>query len=156
LEIATTFLQRQAAQVLAMDESQLPDARRPLNELGFDSLTGVEFCNRVARAAGQHLNPTLLFDYPTLESLAGYVVRDMLHLDGAPASPAEAAAGGEKADDEAVREQKLDEVEGLSDEDIDALVAEQLTRLQPQTEGQTEPTTAATQTEAPAAGPTAV
>jgi acyl transferase domain-containing protein len=47
LELATAFLRQQAAQVLAMDESQLPDARRPLNELGFDSLTGVEFCNRV-------------------------------------------------------------------------------------------------------------
>jgi acyl transferase domain-containing protein len=41
LEVATTYLRQQAAQVLAMDEKQLPDARRPLNELGFDSLTGV-------------------------------------------------------------------------------------------------------------------
>jgi len=39
LEMATTFLRQQAARVLAVDETQLPNARRPLNELGFDSLT---------------------------------------------------------------------------------------------------------------------
>jgi len=131
LEVATTFLRQQAAQVLAMDENHLPDARRPLNELGFDSLTGVEFCNRVARAAGQHLNPMLLFDYPTLESLAGYVVRDLLHMEAGPAAPAEpAAAGDETPAGEADREQALDEVEGMSEEEINALVDQQLSRLQ--------------------------
>jgi NAD(P)-dependent dehydrogenase (short-subunit alcohol dehydrogenase family) len=135
LEVATTFLQQQAAQVLAMDAAQLPDARRPLNELGFDSLTGVEFGNRVARATGQHLNPTLLFDYPTLESLAGYIVREMLHLECGPAgAPTTASAGeaaeGEEAEAEAAREQVVGEIEGMTDEQIDALMSEQLNRLQ--------------------------
>jgi hypothetical protein len=131
LEVATSFLQQQAAQVLAMDAAQLPDARRPLNELGFDSLTGVEFCNRVGRVTGQHLNPMLLFDHPTLENLAGYVVRDLLHLEAGPAAPA--AADDETPTDEAEREQKLDDVEAMSDEAINALVEQQLSRLQ--TEG---------------------
>jgi acyl carrier protein len=132
LEVATTFLQQQAAQVLAMDPNQLPDARRPLNELGFDSLTGVEFCNRVARATGQHLNPTLLFDYPTLESLAGYIVREMLHLECGPAvaGTTDATASDEAVDKEAARAQVLDEVEEMTDEDIEAELAEQFNRLQ--------------------------
>jgi acyl carrier protein len=139
VEVATMFLRQQAAQVLAMDESNLPDARRPLNELGFDSLTGVEFCNRVARAIGQHLNPMLLFDYPTLESLAGYVVRDLLHLEAGPAVPAAPAAGdGEAPAGEADREQKLDEVEAMSEEEINALVEQQLSRLQTEGEPQAE------------------
>ncbi len=74
-------LRQQAARVLAMDDAHLPDPRRTLNELGFDSLTAVEFCNRVSRSIGQRLNPTVLFDYPTLESLAGYVLRDVLGLE---------------------------------------------------------------------------
>jgi NAD(P)-dependent dehydrogenase (short-subunit alcohol dehydrogenase family) len=131
LELATTFLRQQAAQVLAMDESQLPDARRPLNELGFDSLTGVEFCNRVARASGQHLNPTVLFDYPTLERLAGFVVHDLLRLESGPAAAAVPAGGGESPDDQAGREQTLDEVEAMSEADMDAFVLQQLNRLQP-------------------------
>ncbi len=128
IELATNFFRQQAAQVLAMDESQLPDARRPLNELGFDSLTGVEFCNRVARAIGSHLNPTLLFDYPTLESLAGFVVKDLLHLEVGAATVAP-TDGVEASNEDAIREQTLDNVESMSDEEIDALVMAQLDRL---------------------------
>jgi hypothetical protein len=98
-------------------------------------LTGVEFGNRVARATGQHLNPTLLFDYPTLESLAGYIVREMLHLECGPAgAPAAAlageAVGGQTAEDEAAREQAAGEIEEMTDEAIDALMSEELNRLQ--------------------------
>ena len=71
---ALSHIRKQAARVLAIEETNLPDPRRTLNELGFDSLTAVEFANRVGRSIGRHLNPSLLFDYPTLESLAGYVV----------------------------------------------------------------------------------
>lgn len=134
LDVAILFLRQQAAQVLAMDETQLPDARRPLNELGFDSLTGVEFCNRVARAAGQHLNPAILFDYPTLEGLAGFIVRDLLHLAGEPEeSPTDngPSSESESTEDEASREQALDAVEAMSEEQIDALIAQSFSRLRP-------------------------
>jgi acyl transferase domain-containing protein len=129
LEVALTFIRQQAARVLAMDDANLPDPRRTLNEVGFDSLTGVEFCNRVGRSVGQHLNPAVLFDYPTLESFAGYVVRDVLHMESeseAQTPPAQL----EKADDEA-RQQTLADVEGMSEEEMDALVTQQLDKLQP-------------------------
>ena len=131
IETATNHLRRQAAQVLAMDEHSLPDTRRPLNELGFDSLTGVEFCNRVSRAIGHSLNPTLLFEYPTLESLAGYVVRDLLEMEcDGTATPAAPAATPEAEQPEAAREEALDQVEGMTDDEMDALVLLQLQRLQ--------------------------
>ncbi len=126
LGVAVTQLRRQAARVLAMSEAELPDPRRPLNELGFDSLTGVEFCNRVSRSIGQHLNPTVLFDYPTLESLAGYVVRDVLHLECQGEPPPVKA---EEALQE-VRQQVLADVEVMSDDEMDALVNAQLEKLQ--------------------------
>ncbi len=128
LELALTFIRKQAARVLAMDDANLPDPRRTLNELGFDSLTGVEFANRVGRAIGQHVNPALLFDYPTLESLAGYVVRDALHLEvEAAATPAEPKAEEAAAE---IRQQTLSDVESMSEEDMDALVSQQLKQLQ--------------------------
>ena len=128
LELALAFIRKQAARVLAMDDTNLPDPRRTLNELGFDSLTGVEFANRVGRAIGQHVNPALLFDYPTLESFAGYVVRDALHLEvEAAATPAEPKA--EEAAQE-IRQQTLSDVESMSEEDMDALVSQQLKQLQ--------------------------
>jgi hypothetical protein len=126
LGLAVTHVRQQAAKVLAMSDTELPDPRRRLNELGFDSLTGVEFCNRVSRSVGQHLNPTVLFDYPTLESLAGYLVRDALHLECSeeppPAEPEEALSE--------VRQQAMADVEVMSEEEMNALVNEQLEKLQ--------------------------
>lgn len=129
IPLALAHVRQAAAEVLAMGEGELPDPRRPLNELGFDSLTGVEFCNRVGRSIGEHLNPTVLFDHPTLEGLATHVVRDMLRLetDAQPAAaPQETAA--ETAEDQA-REQALAEVEAMTEDEIEALVEAQLEKL---------------------------
>ncbi len=126
LEVATTFLRQQAARVLAIDEAHLPDPRRTLNELGFDSLTGVEFVNGVGQSIGQEINPALLFDYPTLEKLAGYVVREVLHLESEVAAPAaEPAETGQE-----IRTQTAADVEEMSEEEMNALVARQLAQLQ--------------------------
>ncbi len=67
-----------------------------------------------------------MFDYPTLEKLAGYVVRDVLHLESeaAPEAEAEEAVDG-------IQEQALAEVRDMSEEEMDALVSEQLARLKP-------------------------
>ncbi|MGO9112136.1 MAG: SDR family NAD(P)-dependent oxidoreductase [Thermoguttaceae bacterium] len=125
LELTVASLRQQAARVLAMDDAHLPDPRRTLNELGFDSLTAVEFCNRVSRSIGQRLNPTVLFDYPTLESLAGYVLRDVLGMEAAGESPV-----GESVDSTAHEAAKvLDDVETMSEAEMDALVTAQLGKL---------------------------
>jgi acyl transferase domain-containing protein len=117
LELTVNALRQQAAQVLAMDNTQLPDPRRPFNELGFDSLMGVEFCNRVSRAIGQRLNPAVLFDYSTLESLAGHVLRDLLGMQPAAEEPAP-----EQPEPSGL----VDDVEGMSEEEMNALVTAQL------------------------------
>ncbi len=121
LELTVASLRQQAARVLAMDDAHLPDPRRTLNELGFDSLTGVEFCNRVSRSIGQRLNPAVLFDYPTLESLAGHVLRDLLGLQPAAETLDSAVQDAAKV---------LDDVEGMSEEEMDTLVTAQLGKLQ--------------------------
>jgi acyl carrier protein len=126
LDLALDHVRKQAARVLAIDEANLPDPRRTLNELGFDSLTAVEFANRVGRSIGQHLSPSLLFDYPTLESLTRHLVCDVLQLQSTAAPPAEARE--EAVEDDRV--QVLTDVESMSEEDMDALVSQQLEQLQ--------------------------
>ncbi len=123
--LALAEVRQQAAQVLAMGDAELPDPRRPLNELGFDSLTGVEFCNRVGRSIGQHLNPTLLFDYPTLENLTAHIVRDVLQLE----CQAESTEAKPEEPQDEIRDQALAEVEGMSEAEMDALVEAQLEKL---------------------------
>jgi acyl carrier protein len=131
LETTVLHIRQHAARVLALEGANLPDPRRALNELGFDSLTAVELCNRLGRSIGQHLNPALLYDYPTLESLAGHVLQDLLHLEfGDAVSTSATGSVGEEPTLDAVRVQAVAEVEAMSEADMDTLVAEQLSRLQ--------------------------
>jgi acyl carrier protein len=51
------------------------EPRRPLNELGLDSLAALELRNRLGRLAGAVLPASLLFDYPTVASLVDYLAR---------------------------------------------------------------------------------
>ncbi|TXC66105.1 KR domain-containing protein [Piscinibacter aquaticus] len=104
-------LSRQAVQVLGLGADTLLDARRPLKEVGLDSLMAVELRNQLARAVDAALPATLLFDYPTLEALAAFLVQ-RLELSPAEALP---AAGGERR-----------AVASMSDEEAEALLLAEL------------------------------
>jgi len=123
------YVRKQAARVLARDD-ELPDERRLLNELGFDSLTAVEFCNAIGRSIDQHINPMVLFDYPTLESMACHVSRDLLKIALPEEFEKRMAAQKKVRDELAQREEALAEVERMSSEDMEALINEQLASLQ--------------------------
>jgi hypothetical protein len=49
---------------------------RPLSEVGVDSLRAVELRNALGRFFSRAFPSTLLFDYPTLEALARYLVAE--------------------------------------------------------------------------------
>ncbi len=61
------------ATVLGNTTAEAIDPDRAFQELGFDSLTAVEMRNRLKTATGLALSPTLIFDYPTPNGLAGYI-----------------------------------------------------------------------------------
>ncbi|KZS60578.1 type I polyketide synthase [Mycobacterium ostraviense] len=61
------------ATVLGNIAPEAVDADKAFQELGFDSLTAVEMRNRLKTATGLTLSPTLIFDYPTPNGLAGYI-----------------------------------------------------------------------------------
>ena len=44
---------------------------------GLDSISGTEFTNTLAQQFEIELPPTLLFDYPTIESMAGFIAETM-------------------------------------------------------------------------------
>ncbi|MEU8663493.1 thioester reductase domain-containing protein, partial [Actinoplanes philippinensis] len=67
------LVRAEAAAVLGhADPGGIPVDQR-LSDLGFDSLTGVEFRNRLGTLAGLRLPPTFVFDHPTLLDAAAHL-----------------------------------------------------------------------------------
>ena len=107
------YVGREAGRVLRRPGGELPDRRHRLMDLGFDSLMGVEFRNRLRRDLDlTGLPATLIFDYPTLEAVASLLGK-LLTPALPPVSVAEARSlGTEEANsDIALRVGQLSETE---------------------------------------------
>ena len=67
------FLQAESARILGYDVNQKIDADIPFNELGFDSLSAVELKNVLSTAFDIKLQPTVVFQYPTINALGNFI-----------------------------------------------------------------------------------
>ena len=55
------------------------EVEKPLTESGMDSLSAVEFRNRLVIEYGVQLPNTLMFDHPTVASVAAYIAAEVTH-----------------------------------------------------------------------------
>ena len=113
-------LQREAVRILGLSTHSAIDIHQPLNDYGLDSLMAVELRNAVVRLAGQSLPVTLLFDYPTLDGAAAYLLSEVFNLP-------EVDAAVSAAPEPPALEQRI---AALSEAEAEAELAAQLAALQ--------------------------
>ncbi len=93
LAVVEQWLQEIGRQVLGFADRSQVLLDQPLMEQGLDSLMAVDIRNRLNRELSQSLPASLLFNYPTVQALAGYLLSLADHsADDAEGQPELAAA----------------------------------------------------------------
>ncbi|MGW1888602.1 type I polyketide synthase, partial [Streptomyces sp. NPDC001970] len=93
----TDLIRTQAATVLGHTNSTTIEPNRPFQELGFDSLTALEFRNQLTSTTSLKLPATLIYDHPNPDSLAAHLASE-LFTDEAATRRVTAAGGSADTD----------------------------------------------------------
>ncbi|GIL13952.1 MAG: polyketide synthase [Chloroflexota bacterium] len=110
-------IREQVAQVLRVAPARI-SLQQPLRELGIDSLLTLELRNRLESSFKLTLSATLIFNYPTVAALTGHLAEKMnIPLDAPVEKPTAPQAAAEPA---------AAELDALSRDEIEALLAEEL------------------------------
>ena len=79
-----SYIRQKAGQVLNIEDPKVIDLDQPLQSMGLDSLMAVELRNKLSQSVEQTLPATLLFEYPTIHTLANYLASEVFMLEAAP------------------------------------------------------------------------
>ena len=111
--------------VIGLDPSLDVDPRQPLSEMGLDSLMAVELRNLMGTTfpSEQGLPATLVFDYPTIDSLADFLM-PRLSIDEptlAAPEPSETPSAAAESTPTDESEDLLSAIEQMSDDEVDQI-----------------------------------
>ena len=120
LAILKDHVQSLASRALGNTGDRSVDSQRPLQELGLDSLLSVELRNALASSLDCSLSPTLLFDYPTVDSLTQYLAKE-LNLNAASQVSSEIIDATDNHD--------LQELQNMSESEAESVLLAELDQL---------------------------
>lgn len=124
LSILMELVRAEAIKVLGLEPTFPLEPRQRLFESGLDSLMALELRNRLQGGVGAALPSTLVFDYPSVESLSTYLLRDVLHLEEQQANGVEEAKAEEAALVGKIMDLSPDELAASLDAKLAALMEE--------------------------------
>jgi len=120
-EFLEKHIRSRIAKVLGLTSSEDVEPRQSLFEIGMDSLMAVELKNALETELGRSLRSTLVFDYPTIESLSDYLTGSVLLADESATSV--------KEDTKDIQSEILSEIERLSEDKLEAAIDDELNAL---------------------------
>jgi acyl carrier protein len=123
-DLILSHVRELALKVLGLPPLHPISARKPLSEMGLDSLMAVELRNAFSTSLGTTLPATLLFDYPTIEDLARHLGERWVGTAPTDGREAASAAEGE-------RTRLVAEVKHLTDAEVESLIEKELETLRP-------------------------
>ena len=100
---------------MGLAPSHALDLQTPFTSLGFDSLMAVELRNALAAAMGHSMPTSLAYDYPTIEKLAEYFMRELTGGGESTQMTTTTPLHKQSAQD------RLNALESLSDEEVERL-----------------------------------
>lgn len=125
-----TYLREQVGQVLHLPTGAI-SADQSFKGLGIDSLMALELKNRLEKNLQMRLSTTVIFNYPTINSLATHLLDKFVPSDHTPPSQTPSVQTAIPAHSPnspaAVSTESLDQ---LSDNELEALLAEEIAALE--------------------------
>jgi acyl transferase domain-containing protein len=124
LELLVRYVRERVATVLRVDPTRAIDRGQRLMDMGLDSLMAVELRSLLGVGLGleRQLPVTLMFDHPTIDSIARYLDRDVLPSPAAVEEPAPVITA-------APASARVDAIAAMSDEEVADLLMKRLETL---------------------------
>jgi polyketide synthase 12/myxalamid-type polyketide synthase MxaB len=131
LPLLVSFIRERTLKVLALDADHPLDTRKPMNEMGLDSLMAIELKNALDAGVGRKLPATLVFEHPTIEAMAKHLLENVLGLPATTPAPAADENKIETAKPAADRTAAVTEelVAEMSEEEAEAALLQKLLEL---------------------------